>query len=183
MPDPSQSLKLPHIVDALKLCQQHARVAGSVGFARLPRLEGLLSEMDGDARVDIAFAVDEQHRKILTGRVQADVPLTCQRCLGKMVWQLDTGFDLALVWDEEQADQLPKTLDPVLVEDTDVDLYRIVEDEMLLSLPLVPHHEPGTCSAPHVDTTDSDSGGKRENPFQVLATLKTAGKPRKEDSE
>ncbi len=183
MPSPDSCSRLPRIVDALKLCQQRAHIAGFVEFAQLSRLDGVLSAPEGQVAVDIQFAVDEQHRKVLSGRIVASVPLTCQRCLGTMMWPLDNRFELALVWDEEQAAQLPRTLDPVLVEDTELDVFSVVEDEILLALPLVAHHEVGTCFAPPVSNpvVQVETVRDKKNPFQVLASLKTGGKPRNEN--
>lgn len=180
MPSPDHCPRLPRIVDALKLCQQGVHVTGFVEFTQLSRLEGLLSTPEGQVSVDIHFAIDEQHRKILSGRIAASVPLVCQRCLGKMMWPLDGGFELALVWNEEQAAQLPRTLDPVMVEDTELDIFSVVEDEILLALPLVSHHDIGTCTAPSVanPALPVETVEVRKNPFQVLASLKTGGDPR-----
>jgi uncharacterized protein len=180
MHDADDNKKLPHIVDALKLCQQKADLQGVVEFSKLPRLVNLLCEEEGNVWAEIVFEIDQQHRKVLSGNVKADLPLICQRCLGKMVSMVEASFDLALVWNDEQAAQLPRTLDPLLVDGTDIDLFSIVEDEILLSMPLIAHHEIGECVAPATNNPEIevDDSEEKRNPFQVLASLKLAGSSR-----
>ena len=177
--------KLPHIVDVLKLCQQKAELKGLVGFSSLPRLASLLCEVEGTVWAEVRFTVDQQHRKLLSGNVSAELPLICQRCLGKMVSRVESSFDLALVLNDEQAAQLPRTLDPLLVEGTDIDIFSIVEDEILLSMPLIAHHEIGECVAPASSNpeVEVDAGEEKRNPFQVLASLKLAGSSRNNGDE
>ena len=179
MSDPAPRQVLPHSVDALKLCQQRAVVSGFVSLAMLPRLSAQLHTVEGSAFAELAFGVDEQSRRILTGRVTALLPLVCQRCLEGIAITVESEPALALVWNDEQASHLPRSLDPVLLESPELDLYTIVEDELLLAMPLVAHHESGTCVAPplNIEQPDLDQDDdEKENPFQVLASLKSVVK-------
>ena len=83
----------------------------------------------------------------LTLWVQAPVWLTCQRCLQPMAVGLALDRRLRFVHGESQAQALDaESDDDVLALPRWLDLRELVEDELLLSLPLVPRHQ--TCPQP-----------------------------------
>ena len=168
---------LPHVVDALRCCQQQAVVQGEVPLSALPRVAAQLQlSTEALAAVHLDFSVDEQGRRRIAGTVTATLPLQCQRCLDVVELAVSSELALALVWTEEKAAQLPRTLDPVLMAEPELDLYALVEEELLLALPLVPQHPVGQCAAPAIpDAAEGEALAEPEkvNPFQVLASLKT----------
>ncbi len=178
MSDPATRQLLPRTVEALKFCQQRALVSGLVNLSDMPRLAAQLNEVTGAAEAELAFGVDEQGRRVVTGRISALLPLLCQRCLAGNVIAVAPELSLALVWNDEQASHLPRSLDPVVMEGQELDLYAIVEDELLLSLPLVANHEMGQCEAPMSPVLQEKplEVEVKINPFQVLASLKTVAK-------
>src|SRR5690606_34860903 len=90
--------------------------------------------------VSLAFSHDDARRCIVEGGFSAEVTLACQRCLNPYAETLRGDFRFAVVWDEDRASVLPKQLDPWLVSGEVADLYELVEDEILLSLPTVAFH-------------------------------------------
>ena len=165
---------LPHAVEALRCCQQQAVVQGEVALSALPRLAAQLQLTDeARASVVLAFRIDEQGRRCIAGTVVATLPLQCQRCLEVVDVPVSSELALALVWSDEQAAQLSRTLDPVLMTAPELDLYALVEEELLLALPLVPQHPVGQCAAPAAAQDELPAQPVRDNPFQVLANLKT----------
>ena len=170
---------LPHAVEALKCCQQQVRIQGTVPLASLPRLASQLQCTDGEASVTLAFHTDEQARRRVDGSLAAVLPLVCQRCLDVVEVPVTATLSLALVWNDEQAARLPRSLDPVVMTDQELDLHAVVEEELLLAMPLVPQHAAGQCETPAmspVEQAEPDVPAARDNPFQVLANLKTAMK-------
>ncbi|MEZ5539473.1 MAG: YceD family protein [Pseudomonadales bacterium] len=141
----SASSPLPHHVDAVKLCQQGGHLSGSASFAQLHRLGDQLCHQNGQAQVDWQFSLDEQSRKVIHGTVTAVLPLVCQRCLEQVDVAVQADTSLALVWSDEQAAQLSRSLDPVLMENDVLDVLATVEDGLLLALPIVATHEKGVC--------------------------------------
>lgn len=164
---------LPRYVDAVRLCQQHASVSGRLPLSAMSRLSAHLVSAEGEADAVLAFGLDEQMRRTLTGQVSATVAVVCQRCLDTMHVPLVCELSLALVWTDEQAAQLPKSLDPVVLEDQELDVYSILEDELLLALPLAPVHDTGQCEPPVMPEPLDSVVPVKENPFQVLAALKS----------
>lgn len=170
---------LPDRVDVLRLCQQREALQGKVPLASLPRLvQQLAATEPGDAVARWQFGIDEQGRKLLQATVNASLPVQCQRCLGTVMIPVSASVDLVAVWDDTQAAQLPRRLEPVLMDGHELSLHTLVEEELLLALPLVPSHQVGECQMPDLAVVETEPGQDkaRNNPFQVLAALKTVEK-------
>jgi len=123
------------------------------------------------------FRCDAQWRLTLQGRLQAQLALTCQRCLEAVMVPVDVDVDLLLVRSEEDADALADDADFLVLDaEGQLALADALEDELLLALPLVPLHD--DCESAHVNAPleeDEPAVPVRENPFQVLASLKKPG--------
>ena len=111
--------------------------------------------------------VIRQQTCISNGRLQ----LICQRCNSSLAFELDRTARFRFVATEEELNALPIEDDEieVIVGSRSMSVYDWVEDEAILSLPLVPRH--GECSAP------SKAGGDvavvtAPNPFAVLLALR-----------
>src|SRR5882762_4217083 len=110
-------------------------------------------------------------------KAQARVALICQRCLAPVDTALDAHRSFHFVSGEDVAAQLDAdSEDDVLALPHWLDLRALVEDELLLALPLVPRHE--VCPEPlpmsHGDEEEADPA---PNPFAALAGLKRGGPP------
>lgn len=104
--------------------------------------------------------------------------LTCQRCM--QPYELDLAVDrrLRFVRDEAQAETLDaESEDDVLALPRWLDARELVEDEMLLALPLVPRHE--LCPQPlpmSAEVSADEAVPDPPNPFAVLQSLKSGRK-------
>ncbi|MBW8720763.1 MAG: DUF177 domain-containing protein [Polaromonas sp.] len=108
---------------------------------------------------------------------EATVPLTCQRCMGVVETpvEVDQWYrfvateDIAMAEDDQSEEDL-------LVMEPQFDLLAVLEDELLMALPLVPMHEqcPVTpkLQVGEADMAAEPDSGKKPNPFAVLAQLK-----------
>jgi uncharacterized protein len=120
--------------------------------------------------------VDPEGRQFLKGRVLAELSVQCQRCLQPMRVPVDSEFCLSPVHGEEEAELLPEAYDPIQPSDEDcVDLKALVEEELILSLPVVAVHEPEDCAADtsHYEGMAEPEKGGKPNPFAVLEQLKS----------
>jgi len=82
------------------------------------------------------------------------------------------------VRDEEAAKQLDAEYDPWICEDNKLDLAEMVEEQLILCMPLVSYHDSGDClslknyvSGAHIEE-DAASSASKESPFAVLRSLK-----------
>jgi uncharacterized protein len=107
---------------------------------------------------------------------QARVPLTCQRCLAPVDVDLlvDRWFRFAA--DEATAAAEDEESDEdVLVSSRDFDLHALVEDELLMEIPVTPRHEvcPEPAQLSAVDPDFEAAEAARPNPFAVLGALRS----------
>lgn len=104
--------------------------------------------------------------------------MTCQRCLEPVDVALLVDRAFRFVVDEETAAaQDDESQEDLLVMEEDFDLHRLIEDELVLAMPLIAHHEDCTIHAPKA-SADPDfaiSVAGRPNPFAVLSRLKPGG--------
>jgi uncharacterized protein len=108
------------------------------------------------------------------------LPLTCQRCLGPVDVEVSVDRSFRFVATEEQAQaEDEESEEDVLALQRDFNLIELIEDELLMAMPVVPRHDvcPTEVTLAVQDPDfEADSGGK-PNPFAALARLKT-GKSR-----
>ncbi|HET6655426.1 MAG TPA: YceD family protein [Gammaproteobacteria bacterium] len=168
---------LPERIDAERLAQEHTRVAGVIPLHKMPRLTQSLMASAGEAAVEAEFALGSDGRSVVRGHATATVQLTCQRCLDNMDWPLEAQFALALVRDEDDAASLPGEYEPLLWPDGTGSLPALVEEELLLALPVAARHpDPAECG-PVTEMmrqeSEHESQEREDNPFTVLNQLKS----------
>lgn len=99
------------------------------------------------------------------------VSLECQRCLKPVDVALRIARNFLFVHGEDAAAQLDAdTEDDVLAITRALDLRELIEDELLLAMPIVPRHE--VCPQPLVTLVDDEPVEDKPNPFAALAALK-----------
>ena len=167
---------LPRTLDFRRAATREARVSGSLRPGDLPRLAPLLAGTDGTIEVSIDFHRDEEGRFLASLAVDAVLPVECQRCLEAVSQTLAPRSELAAVWSDDQARHLPASLEPVLAGEEEVDLWELVEEELVLALPPFSYHDDPACIdrlAPGgVQQEVLAEAPARDNPFEVLAQLK-----------
>jgi len=170
---------LPRQGDPRKFAQQGVRISGFLPVEKLTRLQDLLLESsDAQAQVDLAFGISEEGKLVVEGQALVGLTFTCQRCLGPVTVPVEATIELAMVRTEEDAKRLPKRLDPwILAEEGETDLYTIVEEELLLSLPSVAFHPEACIDEQLLSSGEPVEAEPAQNPFQVLKQLK--GSPKK----
>ncbi|HSV34384.1 MAG TPA: DUF177 domain-containing protein [Ramlibacter sp.] len=112
-------------------------------------------------------------------RAQARLPLTCQRCLGPVDVDVAVERSFRFAPDEDiAAAQDEESEEDVLALSRSFDLVELVEDELLMELPLAPRH--AVCPDPVkfgvADEDFDEAAGRRENPFALLDKLKRGPK-------
>jgi uncharacterized protein len=158
---------IPRHADLRRLAAAGANVEGSIALTEFARLRDALAGAGGVAEIALGFGLDDEGYRTVTGSVRASLPLQCQRCLEQVAVAIDASVSLALVWREDEIPSLPARYEGLVVGTEPVDLYELIEEELLLGLPLVPRHEADACSmAASVPSTGSaDGDAVRENPF------------------
>jgi uncharacterized protein len=103
------------------------------------------------------------------------LPLVCQRCLGAVNEPIHIQRSYRFVESEAQAElEDEESGDDMLAISADFDLAALIEDEVLMDMPVVPRHGvcPVTVKLAAVDA-DFEAVSVKPNPFAALAVLKT----------
>lgn len=168
--------QLPLRVDPYKMAKAASEYQTSLALADLTRAAELLAHTQGVLTLRLSFAIDPQGIRTISGHIQGEVEVLCQRCLQPMLWTLDSEFTWGLVHQDADAANLPRAYEPVVLEGEELELLPVLEDEVILSLPQAPYHKAGDCkldlSQVHVEETASEAAPSKENPFSVLKKLK-----------
>ncbi|MDC8804283.1 YceD family protein [Halomonas pacifica] len=168
--------QLPRQVEPHRLAANGESLQGQLALDALSRLVDEAGPQTGHCQVRLDFAIDPQGRRTIEGWLEAEVSLPCRRCLAPMASRVESHFQLGVVSSDAQAANLPGYLEPVLVENEQLNLLTVVEDELLLSLPQVVYHDETQCRVSRDQLTsgaDSEASEKpAASPFEVLRTLK-----------
>ena len=163
----------PVKVDPQKCIEQDAKFSGSIAVSKLGRLQGFLQDSSGETQVEIQFGHDEQGIPLLRGQCQAQVHMTCQRCMNPVEVDVQTSFELGIVFSDEKAKHLPKQYEPIITDGDSLELLPVIEDEMILSLPMFAYHH--ECDDNSLKAEKEPLPVETEapsNPFSVLEQLK-----------
>ena len=168
------------------LCKEGGSLQGSWPLAALTRLaESFSAAADGSAHWTLTGATKQPagsaQQLWVHLTAQAVVPLQCQRCLRPLAQQLQVDRSIRFVHGEDLAARLDEeTEDDVMSLPAALDVQDLVEDELILALPIVPRHE-GSCPQPLASPTvqaiaEALPATKQPHPFAALAVLKRGDK-------
>ena len=142
-----------------------AELAGPAAESRV-RWEAVGTERDGHAGVPVPW---------LHLNASTTVPLVCQRCLTLVHVELKVDRWFRFVADEDTAAaEDEESEEDVLVASRDFDLHALIEDEMLMEIPVTPRHErcPVQMKMSAVDPDFEAAEAARSKPFAVLGALR-----------
>ncbi|MEW5755930.1 MAG: YceD family protein [Pseudomonadota bacterium] len=167
--------RLPKFIEPLRLARDGGHLQGQLPLHGMTRLAESVEAVQGEARIDLQFGVDEAGVRTLQGTIQAEVQQICQRCMAPMTVTLNAEVSIGIVRSPEEAQELPELLEPMILETADpISLADLAEDELILALPIAPMHGAGEkCVG--LDEYRSDEKAtvvEKPNPFAVLAGLK-----------
>lgn len=160
---------VPAAIDGIEFARDGRCLSGSVEVSALSRLADDLAEMAGQLAWTIAGRRDDEGKCWLDLGVSGQLSLRCQRCLEPMIHALDVEVHLLLVRRDEPwpEDEMAADGFDAIVAEADMALLPLIEEEVLLALPLAPRHE--ACTAPTVAVAPDEC---EPSPFAVLAEFK-----------
>ncbi|WP_417658373.1 23S rRNA accumulation protein YceD [Pseudidiomarina sp.] len=171
-----QKVRVPITVDPVKSAGKQLSYIGLVPGEALARLQELLVDPCPDVDTSLFFEVDEQGIKRIRGDAQVTVQASCERCGDTMTVPLQCTFIYAPVTKRQKATDMPEGYEPVELDELgEVNLHALVEDELILAMPVVVKHDEREC---RVDSNAmqwgdiEDSPEAKGNPFAVLQELK-----------
>lgn len=163
---------IPEHIDPFRYAEQNLSMDGSVKIADMRRLGSLLSTDDALVAVALQFGIDEQGITFLNGHLKTNLSLQCQRCMKPFTYEIISDFRLGIVNTLDEANALPEHYEPALAEEGQLALRELIEDEVILNMPIIPKHEAEDCEVKLPLTDSGWEQGEGANPFHVLKSLK-----------
>lgn len=163
--------QLPAQIDPIRLADEGVRLHGALpgsGMSRLRELS-LPGSHPATVVVDLQFERSAQGVRLMHGTIRTQVEMVCQRCLKPLKTEVVAQPFFALL----QAGEAEPEEGEALVVEAPPSLSVLVEDELLLAMPMIPAHAEGECEyASPMATGKAPMTGKRENPFAELRGFK-----------
>ena len=164
------------VIDSLAFATGGQELKGRVPLADMLRLRDTLSDTGGEVSYVVRGGKDALDRPMLSLEVEALLHLQCQRCLERLDFPLRFSSHLLLVPEGgTEPEDVEDPEGPDWIEGSpELGVNALVEDEMLLAVPLAPRHPEGMCVAREPGMADREGGtsGSKGNAFAALAALK-----------
>jgi DUF177 domain-containing protein len=160
-------------LDVDRLSRGEAEIDFDVPLAELSRLRSRVPGIGGSVRGTARFGRQSRFA-VADLSLAGKALLQCQRCMQTMELAIDSTSHLALIAAEADAAEVPEELEPVLARDGRTSAGELVEEELLLALPIVPlHEEPRDCAVPPSAPLISGEAPEHvsQRPFEGLADL------------
>jgi uncharacterized protein len=160
-------------LDVDRLSRGEAEIEFDVPLAELPRLKSRIAGLGGSVRGTARFG-QQSGFAVAEISLAGTARLQCQRCMQAMELGIESTTNLALILAEADAAEVPDELEPVLAREGRISTGELVEEELLLALPIVPlHEELAECAVPPAAPLIAEEGPEHvtQRPFEGLAEL------------
>lgn len=165
------STALPDRVDAQRMAQMHRVFEGELPLSRMQRLAQGLASTQGSVRYVLAFDRDRSGLVTVDLHAEAELSLICQRTLDRFGFPVVLDQRFGVIATEAGEAGLPADHEPLLSDDGMLDPVAVIEDELILALPLVPTKPGSEPVLAEPDGTEAEPA-RRESPFAALRDLK-----------
>lgn len=166
------SIALPENLDPWRMVQAGRAFEGSVPVQAMERLRDLLASSQGMVGYKIEFGIDEFDIAFVDILVDAELTLVCQRSMKPFVQPVRIDQRLGLIRAEVEEAALPENYEPLLVVDGQLRMRDVIEDELILALPLVPLSPGAPLEQVPVTAGPGPEDDQPANPFAALGQLK-----------
>ena len=154
------------VIDSLEFARSGRQLHGEVKVAQLTRLADSLFDAGGNLRFALAGGCDAELRPRLNLKVEGEINLRCQRCLGRLPYPLAVESNLLVLTGSAGGETAEIDDLDGIPADSHTGTWALVEDEVLLAIPIAARHPAGLC---RMATIKQDGNA---SPFAVLAKLK-----------
>lgn len=162
---------LPDLVDPVRLVEKRCDFQGVMQIGQMTRIRDLVLNEEDNVAVKLSFR-KEDGVNALFGSIETELLLKCQRCLEPLTLPVSHNFQLGIICSLDEVNLLPDTFEPLLVDDKATRVKDLIEDELLLVLPMVPRHDQCDVGSRNRSVEEKSVEKKKDNPFSVLTQLK-----------
>lgn len=136
---------IPERVDHRKLANQAGLIEGSLPIQCFHRFGEMLVAREGDVYLRLEFSKGDFGSTRVIGSAATEVCLICQNCMQEYRQPVTCELDLRVVSDESKLERVPEVDDAIVAPDKVISLAELVEDDLILTMPMIPRHEEGQC--------------------------------------
>ncbi|MDK1023976.1 MAG: YceD family protein [Gammaproteobacteria bacterium] len=165
---------IPNSINPAQMAAADRILAGQIPQRELLRFSAYLAETSGTVAFKLRFKKQRDGNVHITGGANTTVAMVCQYCLEPVKLAVNASIAQVVVSNEAEIEDFRQ--DILVVEGETIELASIIEDDLILSLPMVATHaadqieENGDClDRLEYEQQDEDS---RSSPFAVLKQLK-----------
>jgi uncharacterized protein len=136
---------------------------------------GQSAQVSWDIQAELVPVSDGDPQIWMHLKAEVDLPMQCQRCMGPVTLAVKADASFRFVSDEATAEaEDDESEEDLLVLTPELNVLELIEDELIMSAPLVPKHEKCPILVPMsaVDEAFEEALKARPNPFAALAQLK-----------
>lgn len=167
--------KLPDLIDPIYSAQHHKRFKARVNQTKFLRLLEHLVTADDDVLVDIEFYRHPKHKLVAFDmHLETVLNLRCQRSMDAFDYPVKSDVTGVFVESLAFAETLPNEIEVYELPEDKLSLIELIEDEVLLCVPLSPIDESREMAyenPPKVDEQTFEEAEPKENPFAALKAL------------
>ncbi|PWK49282.1 YceD family protein [Pleionea mediterranea] len=158
-------------INPFKLAENAASTERTIAVSQLERFVKSLANDNGSIQAVVTGLIDEDRRKLLKCRLTGEVNMTCQTSFKVLPVTIEREVTFCPVMSEEAIAAVPDEYEAFLYDTEELDLVNLIEDELILSLPLAVY-SPDSPEQLRFGPEIVEQEEKKPNPFAVLAQLK-----------
>ena len=126
--------------DLMSLAERGAVLEGTIPLTQFERLKDLLNSSEGSAKARMSFRRSHDDVLLMDLNCEATLELVCQRCLEPVTHEVCEQVEFAIADTEDSLSVLPQGADLIALEGDRFQPAALIEDELIVSLPLIPKH-------------------------------------------
>ena len=163
--DPSQ------LLDPLRLARAGKRIMGKFPVRDLSRIQDRLLVNEGDVSYSLRFSLDELNLCLclIDIEINGKITLACQRCMGPFELECGKSSLIAVLTAKDGIDILPREYEPIVLDEQAITIQGLIEDELLLAIPLLAAHPVPVCSG--TEKIERINAEGRVSPFAALSVF------------
>lgn len=167
------SINQSTVINNIEFAQKALEIHDIIPLLQFTRLQDLLASQQGELDCRLSGGRDANNSACLQLQVRGTLPLLCQRCLQPFDFGVDIDLRYRIVRDEAQipAPEDEDDDEDFLLSQAEMPVLELIEDELLLALPMAPRHADDSCA---ITGGEAETNAfKKPNPFARLEALKS----------